>query len=212
MIESILVILLACFIFFSLFQYVNLFASKLILSHSAARAARARSVGFNEWMVRKSALVAAIPASGRRLEPTSVPAEGTFTAALAKGDIGTVLERAFKQNARSQSAAIEVNRVPQFMESVNEPSSRAVLRYERWEDTSVQIKEDTSLNPDSPAMLGVRVGQRHPLLLSLESMEEGEFRPYATPDTDEAAEEDLSIASEYSIESHYPLYLEDAKW
>lgn len=212
MIESVLVILLACLIFFSLFQYVNLFASKMILSHAAARAARSRAVGFNEWMVRKSALVASIPASGKRLEPTYAPANGTFSSALPSKSLGDILDVAFSRNVKSKSYAIEVNRVPQFMESVNEISSTAVLKYERWDDTQVEIEESTSLSNDDPTQLGVRVRQRHPLLLSLEALEEGELHPYTLPEPGEAAEEDIAISGEYSIESHYPLYLEDAQW
>jgi len=44
MIESIFVIILACLCFLAIFQYANLFAAKTVLSHAAARAARARAV------------------------------------------------------------------------------------------------------------------------------------------------------------------------
>ena len=61
LIESCLAIIVLCLVFAGLFQISQLFAAKEILDYSASRGARAKAVGFNEWMVRKVARVAAIP-------------------------------------------------------------------------------------------------------------------------------------------------------
>ncbi|MBO7654949.1 MAG: hypothetical protein J6U40_08505 [Kiritimatiellae bacterium] len=213
MIESLLVILLASLVFFAVFQYAHLFACKAILSHAATRAARARTVGFNEWMVRKSALVAAIPASGRRLSPSYSDMSGAYIAAIARRDPGTVFNIALRATHRSQSYALEVGRIPEFMESINDPSSQTILDYEYWDRTEVDIHERPAFDGTSPGTLTVRVRQRHPLLIGLDSLEEGELRSVnENAEGSNAAEEDLAIAGEYSIESHYPLYLEDAQW
>lgn len=211
MVESILVILAVSLLFFGLFQYAQLFTAKTVLSHAAARAARARAVGFNEWMVRKSALVAAIPASGKRLAPSYVLQDGSLHAALAKENLGDLLDVVFARRPPSAASGLEVNRVPDFMESVNQASSQAVLDYEYWEQTDVDLDESLTLHPEDPSLLSVRVRQRHPLLFSLSALEEGELRSVPTS-PDGTSDDELAIAGEYSIENHFPLYLEDAKW
>ena len=60
MLETLLVMFVACLLFFGLFQTALVFQADEVLHHSAARAARARSVGFNEWMVTKAQRVAAL--------------------------------------------------------------------------------------------------------------------------------------------------------
>ena len=56
-------------LFLVVFQVAHMVTTKILLDHAAARAARAKSVGFNEWMCLKSARVAMIPVAGRRLWP-----------------------------------------------------------------------------------------------------------------------------------------------
>jgi hypothetical protein len=208
MIESVLVMLVACLLFFALFQYAHLYACKTILSHAAARAARARCVGFNEWMVRKSALVAAIPASGERLAPAYGGVDGAVTAALGRNHVGDIWDLALHSSTRSPGYAIEAGRIPEYMESINEASSQATLDYELWKDTDVDIRESAALDGDSPGTLAVRVRQRHPLLLALEALGRGELEA-----SDRNGEADtMAISGEFSIESDYPLYLENAGW
>ena len=50
-----------CVIFMGIFQVSQLAVAREVLHHAAARGARARSVGFNAFMVQKSVRVAAIP-------------------------------------------------------------------------------------------------------------------------------------------------------
>ncbi len=70
LLESCLAIALLCLLFFGLFQVSRLLAAREILQHAAARAVRARTVGFNHWMTRKAVLVASIPNAGRMIEPS----------------------------------------------------------------------------------------------------------------------------------------------
>ena len=67
MIETVIVVIFLSLTFLWLFQYANLFTTKLLLTHAAARAARARAVGLNELMVWKSSRVATIPVAGKCL-------------------------------------------------------------------------------------------------------------------------------------------------
>ncbi len=203
MVESVFVIVLACLAFFALFQYADLFTAKVVLSHAAARAARARSVGFNRWMVEKSARVASIPASGKRL----VPQTESPSAALAvfrQRRPGEAWDTALQNNFRSQGVAMEAGRVPDYMDSLNSPTSSQILDYELWDAISVDINESLNIDGAAPACLGVTVRQRHPLLISLEHLFEGELQ--------DAGGDRLSLESSFQIESHYPLYMEDMNW
>lgn len=209
MVESALVILAACFLFLALFQYARLFADKAVLSHAAARAARARAVGFNEWMVRKSALAGAIPASGRRLVPDFRETDAARRpAAGRKNALDAFLDLAFRTPARTAGYGIEAGRVPDFMASVSSGRARGILDYERWDDTDVDIRERSGFDEESPASLTVRVRQRRRLPIGRDALEAGAFDSAGGRD----AGEPLSLAGEFSIESHYPLYLEDAGW
>ena len=69
MLETALAVLFITVLFLVVFQVAHMVTTKILLDHAAARAARAKSVGFNEWMCLKSARVAMIPVAGRRLWP-----------------------------------------------------------------------------------------------------------------------------------------------
>jgi hypothetical protein len=69
MIETVFAVLFITFIFLGLFQLSRMLTAKILLDHASARAARARAVGFNDFMCRKSARVAMIPVAGKRLWP-----------------------------------------------------------------------------------------------------------------------------------------------
>ncbi len=204
MAESIVVILLLCICFLAFFQYAHLFACKTILNHAATRAARARTVGFNHWMVRKSALVAAIPASGDRLTPPPSGLSQAVIAALQGDRVGDVWDLALISPAYAAGAQMERSRVPDFMDSVNHPTSEEILNYELWDDTYVDLDEPLSLDGESGGTLKVTVRQHHPLFVSLSAMADGELR--------DADGETLLLEGFYSIESHYPLYMEDMNW
>lgn len=205
MIESIFVIILTCLCFLALFQYANLFASKTVLSHAAARAARARTVGFNHWMVNKSARVAAIPASGRRLVPESAGIDPAITAALSRNRVGEIWDIALRSSTRSPSVLLELSRVPEYMASDNSPTAEHILDYELWDALDVRIDEPFSLDGALPGVLRVTVRQEHPLLIGLAPLAEGELR-------DAEPGESLALSGFFSIESHYPLYMEDLNW
>lgn len=69
MLETVLAVLFITVIFLMVFQVAHMVTSKILLDHAAARAARAKAVGFNDWMCLKSARVAMIPVAGARMWP-----------------------------------------------------------------------------------------------------------------------------------------------
>ena len=204
MIESLFVIILACLCFLAIFQYSTLFTAKAVLSHAAARAARARTVGFNHWMVEKSARVAAIPASGRRLVPESAGLDPAIAAALSRNRVGDIWDIALRTATRPPGVQQELARIPDYMDSVNHPTAENILDYELWENLSIDIDESLNLDGLNPSTLRVTVRQRHPLLIALGPLVEGDLR--------DADGQTFPLESFFSIESHYPLYLEDMNW
>lgn len=205
MIESVFVIILTSLIFLALFQYANLFSSKIILTHAAARAARCRSVGFNQWMVVKSARVAAIPASGKRLTPEHAGVDPAITAALQRNRVTDIWDLALHSNTRSPGTMLERGLIPEYMGSINHPTAEHLLDYEHWETLSVNIDEDTVLDGKTPGLAVVDVRMRYPFLISLQALREGELR---NPEQDAA----MALEGHFEIENQYPLYLEDANW
>ncbi len=75
MLETVLAVLFITLVFLLVFQVAHMVTSKILLDHAAARAARARAVGFNDWMCLKSARVAMIPVAGKCTWPGGTPAD-----------------------------------------------------------------------------------------------------------------------------------------
>lgn len=69
-VETLIAILLIMAIFEGAYRLTRMVVSQTLLDHAAARAARSRAVGFNEFMCRKTARAAMIPVAGRRIWPT----------------------------------------------------------------------------------------------------------------------------------------------
>jgi hypothetical protein len=205
MIESVFVIIVACLCFLALFQYANLFAAKMTLTHAATRAARARTVGLNHWMVEKAARAAAIPVSGRSLIPFGVPS----TPALNTQGVspGRIWDAALRASPVSAKAQLERARVPEYMGSVNSPTSQEILNYELWEDMDLSLEEPLDMDGMMPGALEVTVRQRQPLLISMMSLMEGSL----TGDGDNGSES-VMMRGTYSIESQYPLYMINMNW
>ncbi len=206
MIESVFVIIVACFCFLALFQYANLFAAKMTLTHAATRAARARTVGLNQWMVEKAARAAAIPVSGKSLIPFGVPS--TPSVILQNNNDGRIWNAALWTSPISAKAQLERARIPEYMGSVNSPTSREILDYELWEDMEVSVEEPLDLDGTMPGALEVTVRQRQPLLISIMSLLEGSLNR-------EGGDNDLdhvTMRATYSIESQYPLYMVNMNW
>jgi hypothetical protein len=207
MIESVLVMIVACLCFLALFQYANLFAAKMTLTHAATRAARARTVGLNHWMVEKAARAASIPVSGKSLIPFGVPTTPT-SILQGRRNPGAIWNAALSASPTSAKAQLERARIPEYMGSVNSPTSREILNYERWDEMSLSMDEPLDLDGSTPGVLEVTVHQRQPLFISFLSLMEGAF----TLDAGEGQEESVTMRGTYSMECQYPLYMENMNW
>ncbi len=77
MIETVFAVVFLTALFLVLMQLSRMLQARIMLDHAAARAARAKAVGFNDFMCLKSARVAMIPVAGERVWP----AEGDWSEA-----------------------------------------------------------------------------------------------------------------------------------
>ena len=68
--ESMLVMLVVCLLFFGLLQIFHLTAAKMITDYSAATAGRSSAVGFAEYLVDRNGRCASIAASGALTYPS----------------------------------------------------------------------------------------------------------------------------------------------
>jgi hypothetical protein len=114
MVETVIAVLIVTSVFLCLFRLSQMLTGKIMLEHAAMRVARARAVGFNDFMCRKAARVAVIPAAGRRNWPAE--SEG----------IGYPEELA---------------RVSIYMNTPNAGVANGVLEYEGWRSLSVDPGE-----------------------------------------------------------------------
>ena len=109
MIETVLAVLVITFVFLMLFNLSHVLTGKILVEHAAMRVARARAVGFNDFMCLKTARVAVIPVSGKRLWPS----DETFT------------------------TGNELARVRTYLESPDAARANGLLDYENWKTLSV---------------------------------------------------------------------------
>ncbi len=181
-----------CLVFFGLFQISQLAAAREIIQHAAARGARAKTVGFNRFMVEKAIRVAAIPNAGRMVEPMFVNEDRALRDLLATMRPGELWDEILTNTQPSSvQQDLERARIPDYMSSVNRARAEYILDYEDWDTIGASIP---SLVPDG-TVFDIRVSQAYPLRIPL-------HRTFYAADT-------VDIRGVSSIEAHYPLYLYD---
>lgn len=133
LIESCIVIAILCLLFMGMLQISQLFMAQEILDFAAGRGARAKSVGFNEFMLFKTVRVGTIANAGRLVYPVV--------------DGGPARQR-----------AIERSSIPLYLGSDRHRRLSSVLDYENWGGISYHWSER-----ESPSMLSFHTAQAFPL-------------------------------------------------
>lgn len=210
MIESCIVILFLCLLFLGLFQLAHAHVSREVLNYAAARAARAKTVGFNQWMVKKTMRVAAIPNAGQLLEPVVPGGDLALSTALSTLGLGDLWEFVLHSTPQSPTIHAELARIPEYMASENESRAVNLLNYEYWAAASsnqivhtIVTGVGAILNPSGGNLITVHVAQDHNLLADLGSLNNGDL---------DAPGCQIRLHGHYSIEAHYPLYINDSYW
>ena len=203
LIEACLAMGILCLVFFGLFQLSQLAAAREVLNHAAARGARAKTVGFNHFMVSKAVRVAAIPNAGHMLVPGFLSQNDVLLGLvenLSPGDLwDTILGGGTPIPTAQQD--LESARIPEYMGSHNWAQANFILDYEDW----------GSINPSFPfivsdgAIMDVNVSQNYPLRVPL-------HRTFYAPEPNADGIDTVLLHGHSSIEGHYPLYLDDVGW
>jgi len=199
LIEACLAMLMLCLLFMGLFQVSQLISARQVLYHAAARGARAKMVGFNQFMVEKAVRVAAIPNAGRMIQPDIPNADALLRDWLANAPAGTVWDRALQTGGEpTENHEIERVRIPEFMASPNWARAYGVLDYEHWNTVRGAIP---GRMPDA-APIDIRVRQ----VLDLRRLFGASlYRAFYARDR-------LELEGTARLEAHYPLYVEDQNW
>lgn len=105
--ETVLAVFFVTLIFMGLFELSLKLNKRIVLDYAAQRVARAKTVGLNDYMCRKTARVATISIAGERLWPE-------------------------KSSSYSYDTTVDLGRIPIYLESEHESRARAILDYELW--------------------------------------------------------------------------------
>ena len=138
LIESALVVGLVSLIFFGLVQMALLFTAKEVVHYAANKGARARTVGFNNFMIFKTVRVGTIPNAGAMLWPNDV-------------DGGPI-----------EQSEIEIANIPWYLGAPAYNYLPAILDYEDW--PTVSYSTPVAL---ADGTLRIRVHQDYPLRMPM---------------------------------------------
>jgi hypothetical protein len=208
MIESCLVIVFLCLLFLGLFQFAHAFVAREVLYHAAARAGRAKTVGFNTSMVEKTMRVAAIPNAGRLLVPEVAGGASALDTALATMGPGALWDFALQSTPRAATLDTELARIPEYLASQNSERAANILDYDNWSTVANTITTSAGivLDPTAAGTFTVRTRQSHELLMALQALWDGNLEALTTNAGS------ITLIGRYDIEAHYPLYLDDRLW
>jgi hypothetical protein len=197
LIESCIVIFLSGLLLGGLFQLSQILAAREILEYAAACGARAKTVGFNQWMVEKVVRVAGVPNAGKLLRPEFENEDPWLREQVAHLQPGPLWARLLAARPGSRQYELERARIPEYLDSHHPARARHVLDYADWDTIRYTVEA-------SPAS-GSGAGLASELLLETDQ----EF-PLRTPaHRSFYAADALPLRAEAALENHYPLYMQD---
>lgn len=162
-IESALVIMVMSMICLGVLQVSQLFMAQEVLHNAAASGARAKAVGFNNFMIDKVVRAATIPTAGRITNPVYNHVSN-FPAWRENGNtISDLWNRALYSGVSGTAqSGIEVYRIPMYLGANSYGELGGILDYEDWDTVDYPRVRVTSSR-----MARVTVGQDFPLKFPL---------------------------------------------
>ena len=144
MVETILVLFFLCLAFYAVFQFADNLRARLLADYAASRVARARTVGFNDFMLEKTARLATLAAAGE-----------CYTRDAAGKEVVS-------------SAGRLTGLMPSYLACENEAQTRQVLDFELWRDGKTRAACSRA-----GAKLTARVVQLRPQFFDLRDVLQG---------------------------------------
>lgn len=188
MIEACLSMAFICLVLFGLLQVSMLYSADEILHHAAVSTARARTVGFNNFMLRKVSQVAAIPNAGP-IENPDLTGSHSNPRAWGETPAGQLIDETLNPPTPSPQADLELSRIPLYMGAANPGQLSSILEYRDWD--TIQRPQLSFPRDD---ILEIRISQTYPLSFPL-------HRAYY-------ADDDIRLRGEARLEDHAELYLQ----
>ena len=179
MVETVIALLFALFAFLAVFQYADNLRAKLLLKYAAFRCARARTVGYNDYKIMKTARLATMSAAGE---------------SLAKNDSGKPL-----------STGDMLARMRTYISSRHDGAARHILDFAYWDNGRTPLPQIDVVG----GKIEIETRQRRPQFFDIFSyFDRGRRAVYDTsPEgADDAPEFDLR--GNAAIEAHYTDYLQ----
>ena len=124
MVESTLALIVVLLVFLALFNLADFIRVKLLVENASVKCARARAVGYNDFMLRKIARLATMPAAGKCLTPSD-------------SGLGTL------------SRIGRYHRIGDYLMSGYEEQADAILDFEYWQDGRTSISATQGQSPAS---------------------------------------------------------------
>ena len=143
MVESILALIVVLLVFLALFNLADLIRVKLLVENASVKCARARAVGYNDFMLKKIARLATMPAAGKCLTAADT-GEGTLS-----------------RDAR-------YSRIGDYLMSEYEEQANAILDFEYWRNGDTFISASQGSSP-----VTATVTQRRPRLFDFGALAGG---------------------------------------
>lgn len=197
LIETCITILLLCLIFTGVMQVSRLFAAREILQYSAACGARAKTVGFNKWMVQKCIRAGAIANAGRMTMP-AYEDQTVLRGLIPQRTPGQLWSDVLGMVPQSAQFGIERARIPDYLDSDNQPRANGILDYEDWDSIDARVQSDVGYVSGGAILdSGVRVELQQDYRLIFPG-----HRAFFAADS-------LTLDGDFEMENHYPLYLND---
>lgn len=199
LLESMLMVFVLCLLACGVYQLALVFAAKDVLMHSARAAARAKTVGFNSWMVEKCSRVAAIPNAGLITTPTIVdtPELQPLVAALSPGELW---DEVLRRVPASEQVGVELARIPEYLGSDYPLQASYILDYADWPAVTTDMPDPTPGGAPSPIapMIDATVSQNFIMRVPMHTA-------FWAADT-------ILLEGKCTMEAHYDLYIEDNDW
>lgn len=143
MIETVVVMFFLCLVFFWLYEFAELLTTHTVLDYAAARAARARAVGFNDFMVTKTVRVASMSMAGKCYN---------------------TIEDGGSGEEQELSTGALISRMGSYLECENESQTRGILDFALWDYS--RLGWDCSEAGGASSDIIMRVWQKRPLYSS----------------------------------------------